>query len=167
MNNIHKNPILYYIAIPVLIGIWPLLVWAIYLPKAREDLQQNLEIYKNKAEPLMMEILTLDPGRLDSVDPNENTAEFKYDTVVDRIASLCGIPPSKCKLDARPIQETSGQKSQNANVSLTQIDITTFTRFLTTIQMRWPNLQCTNIVLTQKAGLPDIWDISLDFKYYY
>jgi hypothetical protein len=167
MNNIHKNPILYYIAIPVLIGSWPLLVWAIYLPKAQDDLQQNLTLYENKAVPLMMEILNLDPGRLDSADPNENTAEFKYDTVVDRIASTCGIPPSKCKLDARTIQETSGQKSQSANVSLSQVDITTFARFLSTIQMRWPNLQCTNITLTQKTGLPDIWDISLDFKYYY
>ena len=71
MNNIHKNPILYYIAIPVLIGIWPLLVWAIHLPKAQEDLDQNLAMYINKAEPLMMEILNLDPGRLDSADPNE------------------------------------------------------------------------------------------------
>jgi hypothetical protein len=167
MNNIHKNPILYYIAIPVLIGIWPLLVWAIYLPKAQEDLDQNLKIYKRQAEPIMMEILNLDPGRLDSADPNENTAEFNYDTVVDRIASLCGIPPSKCKLDARMPQETSNQKSQSANVTLSQVDITTFTRFLTTIQMRWPNLQCTNITLSQKAGLPDIWDVSLDFKYFY
>ena len=167
MNNIRNNPIFYYIAIPVLIGIWPLLVWAIYLPNANNDLQQNLAMYENEAEPLMMEILNLDPGRLDSADPNEKTAEFTYDSAVDRIASLCKIPPSKCKLDARQIQETSNQKSQGANVKLTQVDITTFARFLSTIQMRWPKLQCTNIVLTQKTGLPDMWDVSLDFKYYY
>lgn len=115
MNNIHKNPFFYYIIIPVLIGIWPVLVWVIYLPKAQDDLDQNQALYQNKAEPLMMEILNLDPGRLDSADPNEKTAEFTYDTAVDRIASLCKIPPSKCKLDARQIQETSGQRSQGAN----------------------------------------------------
>jgi len=167
MNNIHRNPIFYYIAVPVLIGIWPLLVWALYLPKAQDDLQQNLTLYQSKAEPLMLDILNLDPGRLDSVDPNEKTTEFLYDTVVDRVASSCGIPPSKCKLDPLQTHETSGQKSQSANVSLSQVDITTFARFLSTIQMRWPNLQCTNIVLTQKTGLPDMWDVSLDFKYYY
>jgi hypothetical protein len=167
MNNIHKNPLFYYIIIPVLIGIWPVLVWVIYLPKAQDDLDQNHALYQNKAEPLMMEILNLDPGRLDSVDPNEKTAEFLYDRVVDRISSTCGIPPSKCKLDARQIQETSGQKSQGANVSLSQVNITTFSRFLSIIQMRWPKLQCTNIVLTHKTGLPDVWDISIDFKYYY
>ena len=167
MNNIHKNPILYYIAIPVLIGFWPLLVWALYLPKAQDDLEQNLTLYQNKAELLMLEILNLDPGRLDSADPNEKTTEFLYDTVVDRVASMCGIPPSKCKLDPRTIQESSDQISQGANVTLSQIDITTFARFLSTIQMRWPNLQCTNITLTQKAGLPDMWDISMDFKYFY
>lgn len=167
MKDIHKNPILYYIAIPVLIGIWPLLVWGIYLPNARQELQQDMATYKNDAEPVMMEILNLDPGRLDSVDPNENAAEFNYDNVVDRVASSCGIPPSKCELDARPIQESSGKKSQSANVTLSQIDITTFARFLSTIQMRWPKLQCTKIVFSQKPGLPDMWDVNVDFKYYY
>jgi hypothetical protein len=167
MKDIHKNPVLYYIAIPVLIGIWPLLVWGVYLPNAHKELQQNMTTYENDAEPVMMEILNLDPGRLDSTDPNENAAEFTYDSVVDRIASSCGIPPSKCELDARPVQESSGQKTQNANVTLSQIDITTFARFLSTIQMRWPNLQCTKIVITQKPGLPDMWDFNLDFKYYY
>lgn len=167
MKNIHKNPILYYIAIPVLIGIWPLLVWAIKLPAAQKDLEQMLTIYKEDAEPVMMEILNLDPSRLESADPNESIAEFTYDRVVDRVASLCGIPPSKCELDARSIQETSDQRSQSANVKLKQIDITKFTRFLSMIQIRWPNLQCTKIILTQKPGLPDIWDVDLDFKYYY
>ena len=167
MKDIHKNPILYYIAIPALIGIWPLYVWALKLPAAQEDLENNLTIYNNDAEPVMMEILNLDPSRLDSADPNESIAEFTYDRVVDKVASLCSIPPSKCELDTRPAQESGGQRSQSANVKLTQINIITAARFLSTIQMRWPNLQCTKIILEKKPDFPDMWTANLDFKYYY
>jgi len=166
MKEIYKNPILHYTAVPVIVGLWPLLVWAIYLPNAKQDLKDMMDQYK-QAEPAMIEILTLDPGRLDSVDPNDNTAEFTFDRVVDRIASLCSIPPSKCDLNARSVQSSDGQRSQSANVKLTQIDITKFARFLSTIQMRWPGLQCTKVILNQKPGLKDIWDVDVDFKYYY
>ena len=166
MKEIYKNPILHYIAVPVIVGLWPLLVWAIYLPNAKQDLE-DMKNQSEQAEPLMMEILILDPDRLDSIDPNDNTAEFTYDRAVDRIATLCGIPPSKCDLNARSIQSSGGQRSQSANVKLTQIDITKFARFLSMIQMRWSGLQCTKVIMTQKPGLKDIWDVDVDFKYYY
>ena len=166
MKNIHKNPLLYYIVVPVLVGLWPLLVWAVYLPNAQKDLDKTMSEYK-KAEPIMMDILNLDPSLLKNADPNENTAQFNYDSVVYEVASLCSIPPSNCNYTARPTQTTSGQKTQAANVSLKQTGITTFARFLSTIQARWPNLQCNSVTLTQKPGLPDIWDIDIEFKYYY
>lgn len=166
MKDIHKNPILYYIAVPVLVGIWPLLVWAIYLPDAQENCDQMMKDYVQEAEPVMIEILNLDPSRLESADPNVNTAEFAYDRVVYEVASKCSIPPSKCNLNARSIQTPSGQKTQSANVKLTQINITTFARFLSTIKLRWPNLQCNRITLTKK-NLPDMWDADAEFRYYY
>jgi hypothetical protein len=167
MKNIHKNPILYYIAMPVLVGLWPLLVWAVFLPNAQKNLDKT-KAENDKAVPIMWDILTLDPSLSEVADPNENTAEFNYDNVVFQVASLCNIPPSNCNLNARSIQAASGQqKTQAANVSLKQTGIVTFARFLSTIQARWPNLQCTSITLTQKPGLPDIWDIDIEFKYYY
>ncbi len=60
-----------------------------------------------------------------------------------------------------------GQKSQSANVSLSQIDIVKFAEFLSTIQLRWANLQCNRVKLTKKQGLPDVWDVDIEFKYYY
>ena len=153
MKNIHKNPILYYLAVPALVGLWPLLVLAVYIPKAQKDLDEIMTEY-NKAEPIMLEIINLDRSLLDSADPNENTAEFAYDRVVYEVASLCNIQPGNCNLNARSIQTAGGQKTQGANVTLKQINITTFARFLSTIQMRWPNLQCTSVTLTQKPGLP-------------
>ena len=166
MKNIHKNPILYYIAVPVIVGLWPLLVWAIYLPNAQQDLEKIVTEY-NRAEPIMMEILNLDLSLSEAADPNEKTAEFNYDSVVYKVASLCSILPSNCNLNARSSQTNSGKKTQGANVKLTQMSITTFARFLFTIQSRWPNLTCTQVTITQKPGIPDMWDASVEFKYYY
>jgi len=168
MRDIYKNPILYYIAAPLLVALWPVLVWAIYLPAAQKDVDENLDQY-NKGEDIMIKILTLDPGRLDFSDANDNSAEFTYDRAVERVTGLCDIAPSKYRLNSGLTIESGGQKSQSANVRLQEIDIVRFAKFLSLIQFRWPNLQCNRLKLTKKEGLanPDVWDIDVELKYYY
>lgn len=166
MKDIYKNPIFYYIAVPVLVGIWPLLVWAIYLPNAEKNIEDEQFQYK-EAERIMMEILALDPDRLDFVDPNEADAEFSYSNAIREVALKCGIPPSKYDLNSSMIISTGGQKSQNAKVDLTEIDVVTFARFLSMIQFRWADLQCERLKLTKKKTIADMWDADLQFKYYY
>ena len=166
MKDIYKNPILYYIGVPIIVGLWPLLVWTVYLPTAQKSIKEQTTLYK-QAESKMMEILTLDPERLEFTDSNDTTIEFTYGSAVDRVAVLCGIPPSKHKLNTGNIQIVSGQKRQSANVALKQIDIVTFSRFLSEIQYRWPNLQCERVKLSKQKGLPDIWDVDIELEYYY
>ncbi len=166
MKDIYNNPILYYIVIPVIVCFWPLLVWAVYLPAAEKNNKDHQAQFK-KAEAIMMEILTLDPGRREYTDSNDVDIEFNFDKVVARVASTSKIPPSKWHLNAGAFQTSSGQKSQSATVSLKQIDIVKFSEFLSTIQLRWANLQCNRVKLTHKQGLPDMWDIDIEFKYYY
>lgn len=168
MKEIFKNPILYYIAVPLIVGLWPLLVWAIYLPTAHKDIDEQLSDY-NKAEDMLLKILSLDPGRLDFTDPNQNSVEFTYDRAIERVTGLCDIAPSKYKLNSGMTIVASGQKSQSASVRLQEIDIVRFAKFLSMIQLRWPNLQCNRVKLTRKEGLPnlDVWDIDIELKYYY
>lgn len=168
MRDIYKNPILYYIAIPVIVGLWPLLIWAVYLPNAEKDVKEQMDQCKI-AEPIMEEILTLEPDRLEFADANDTAAEFTYGEAIDRIASLCRIPPSKYNLSSSMIITTQGQKSQSASVDLKEIDIRKFARFLSMIQLRWPNLQCEQLKLSKMQNLPDndMWDIDIEFKYYY
>jgi hypothetical protein len=166
MRDIYKNPILYYILTPVIVCLWPLLVWAVYLPAAEENKEDQREQFK-KAEAIMMEILTLDPDRREFADSNDVDVEFTFDKAVAKVASTSKIPPSKYKLNAGTAQTASGQKSQAATVSLKQIDVVKFAEFLSTIQLRWANLQCNRVKLTQKQGLPDMWDVDIEFKYYY
>jgi hypothetical protein len=168
MKDIYKNPILYYIVVPVIAGLWPLLVWAIYLPAAQKDVEEQIAQYK-KAEPIMMEILTLEPDRLEFADANDTAADFTYGEAIDRVASLCRIPPSKYNLSSAMIITTNDKKSQSASVDLKQVDIRKFARFLSMMQLRWANLQCEQLKLTKKQNLPDndMWDVDIKFKYYY
>ncbi len=166
MKDIYKNPIFYYILIPVILCFWPLLVWAVYLPAAEKNKEDQQAQYK-KAEAIMMEILTLDPDRREYADSNDVDTEFNFDKAVAKVAGMSKIPPSKWDLNATAPQTSRGEKSQSASVSLKQIDIVKFSEFLSTIQLSWANLQCSRVKLSKKPGLPDMWDVDIEFKYYY
>jgi hypothetical protein len=165
MKDIYKNPILYYILVPVIVGLWPLLVRAIYLPAAEKSVRDRQAQYR-KAEAAMMEILTLDPDR-QFADANNVGAEFNYADAIDNVARSCGIIPDKYKLSSGMRIKSRDQESQSASVNLKQIDIKRFAEFLDKIQFRWANLQCNRVKLTKKPGLPDMWDVDIEFKYYY
>ncbi len=167
MKDIYKNPILYYIAIPIIVALWPLLVWIVYLPASEHSLVDEINQYK-KAEQVMLEILRLDPARLELADSNTPSEEFDYARAVQRVASLYEISPVSYKLNSGIIIKSGGQKSQGATVSLKDIGIDRFANFLFTIQLYWANLQCNRLKLTsKKSPPPNIWDVDLEFKYYY
>jgi hypothetical protein len=168
MREIYKNPVLYYVAIPLLVGLWPLLVWAVYLPAVQEDIDEQMTEY-GKAEKIMLEILTLDPERLEFAEPNDAAVEFSYSGVVNKVASLCDIPAGSYKVHSGIVVETKNQRSQTANVDLNLVDIAKFAKFLSLIQLRWANLQCESVKLSRKDNMPskDVWDVDLKFKYYY
>jgi hypothetical protein len=164
MKDIYKNPMLYYILVPVVAALWPLLVWAVYLPQAEESLNSE-EAQCKKGEQIIDDIFILDRDR--AIDANDTTTEFTYAGAVNRTAALCKIPPTKYKLSSRMIMKSERQKSQSANVVLKEVDIVSFSQFLSLIQKRWANLQCNRVKLTRKESLPDVWDVDIEFKYYY
>ena len=167
MKDLYKNPLLYYVLAPVMIGLWPLLVWAVYLPEAQKNVNEHIDQYK-QAEPVMMEILALDPDRLEFVDENNNAPEFSW-TSVDQVANRCKIPEKKCELRSGMKIVSGGQENQSATVNLREVGITEFSEFLSMIQLRWVNLQCERVKLTKKQNVPDndLWDVDITFKYYY
>ena len=161
-----KNPMIYYIAIPLLAALWPLLVWGKYLPDTDQELDSTMDDYK-QAEQLMTEILTLDPQRLESTVTDTNTPVFTYGSAVDSAARICNIPPSNCTNSTGKIVLTGGQRTQTSNVDLKSVEIIQFARFLSTIQQQWPNLICDRVSLTRKPEFPDMWDADINFKYVY
>ncbi|MHC4192987.1 MAG: hypothetical protein ACYS8I_00185 [Planctomycetota bacterium] len=164
MKDIYKNPMLYYILVPVALALWPSIIAAIYLPKANKAC--NLEIGDlNKARGIIAEILTIDPARLEFSDAGSGAAEFDYYDAVDKVAASCNLPPAKKKVTVKPVMEKNKQKTRECNVVLKDVSIATFAKFLSTIQLRWGRLECLNARLTRKRGLADKWQVTLDFKY--
>ncbi len=166
INNLRKNPLFYYILVTVLIALWPLILRALCLPAA----QKKWELEKNQysqAQELIKQILDIDPERMEFAAAKTQDAGFDYAETIDKVAGMCKISPANYSLTSGIITTSGGQKSQSARLSLKDVDITKFAKFLSTIQFRWANLQCSQVKLTKKKGLPDTWNVDLDFKYYY
>ena len=166
MKDIYKNPVLYYILAPCIAALWPLLVWAVYLPAAENDLKKGIAEYK-EAQVTIESILELDPTRLENGDPNKAAEKFDYATAVSDIARRCKIPATNYTVSSKPVRVSGGKKSQSAKVVLRDVSIASFADFLSKIQLRWADLECESVTLTQKKGLVDVWKVDLDFKYYY
>jgi hypothetical protein len=167
MRDLHRNPILYYLLIPILIGIWPLLVWGMYLPKAEENLQNDCDLLE-KGNTFVKEILELDPDRISvQGEPNQVASRFAYGTAVDRVANLCGIPSGSCNSTAGDIIKVSGKERQDARVKLKDVGIVQVASFLSKIQSTYTGLQCDQVKLTKRKGMPDQWEVDFRFIYYY
>lgn len=138
----------------------------IYLPAAGRNWETDKSQY-NQGQDIIKEILAIDPDRLKFADANSTSVEFDYASAIDKTAGSCGISSSGYTINSGIMVTSAGQKSQSAKVSLRGVDVATFARFLSTLQIRWASLQCSQVKLTKKKGLPDSWDIDLDFKYYY
>jgi hypothetical protein len=166
MKDILKNPYVYYILVPVIAALWPVIIWGIYLPSARNSFSEDKDQY-TKAQQVIDELLTADPERLNYTQEKGASTDFDYATAVQKTAEFCSLGPGNYKLSSGIVTTSEGQKSQSASVSLKDVDITKTMRFLSAIQLRWSGLQCTKVTLRKKKGLPDAWDVDFTFKYFY
>jgi hypothetical protein len=158
---------LYYVLIPVLVGIWPLLVWGVYLPRAEEHREAEASLCV-EGQTHVIEILRIDPDRPDMLGKNRVSEEFTYYQAVDRVANLCGIPASRWDLKQGRITPMSGgKKRQDARLKLMDVTIVQAAEFFSTIQSMWPLLTCESAKLTKKKGMPDQWEVDFRFLYYY
>lgn len=166
MRDLYKNRMFYYLLVPVLVAIWPVLVWGIYLPQAQEVLA-NEQALCLEGRTYVLDILVNDPARLDFAASEDVSGEFSYAKAIDRVSILCRIPSGKCDYSAGNRIPLGVKESQNARVGLTDVGIVQAAQFLSTIQSMWVNLKCDKVKLTKKEGLPDQWDVDLNFWYYY
>ncbi len=168
MKDLHKNPILYYILLPILVGIWPLLLRAVYLPNAKQTLKADLEAAK-RGQGIALRILTLDPERADTGGANDAPADFSYAAALDKVAGVCGITASQYKLTTGMIVTKDNQKSQIAHLRIEQVGIAQLARFLSLMQYKWSTLQCDDLTLSKlkTETRPDVWTAEIKFNYYF
>ncbi len=164
MKDIYKNPLFYYILVPAVVGLWPLVVGVFYLPAAEKALRDDLQ-YGQQARQKVERILTLDPDRL--AKQTKPASDFEYYRAIEQVAKAVRIAPASYKLSSQPPHITQGKKVQTCRVELKGVSINQFAEFLSALQMRWPALQCRQIVLTAAKGTPDVWTVAVDFRYHF
>lgn len=161
MQELYKNPVVYYILIPILTLAWPASMWFKYMPQMTEERDQWKK-YLVDANDLIQEILTLDPERLNYADKKGSAVEFEYEMAVDKVARSLRMSND---MEVRPSAK-SGNK-QSADVSFDNITITQCSQFLSTMQMHWNGLECTRLSITNKKTTKDRWDVGISFIYYF
>jgi hypothetical protein len=166
MRDLYKNPMFYYILAPILIGLWPLLVWAVYLPGGREEREAE-ETHLVEAQAAILKILELDPDRLEIAGPGAELGKFTYAEAIDRAANVCNIPSSNYNFTSGAIVKSGGKETQQARLSLDKVVIVQVAKFLSTLQSTWVNLTCEKATLKKKEGMRDQWDVDLDYRYSY
>ncbi len=165
MKDLLRQTTLYYVAAPVLLALWPLLLWLVYLPHTADTWERDQKIYA-EARQLAEEILTLDPDRRSYGDEKKSSG-FDYTVAIDAAARKLGIASANYTVSSKPVQRSTGQKTQDCQIIINEIDIAKFAEFLSNLQLTWANLQCQKVTLTKRQGLPDAWKVDLTLKYYY
>lgn len=166
MKEIYKNPLLYYIAVPVLLAIWPLSIKFGYLPNTKQAYADEQQQYE-KAENLMFDILDLNPERVNTATPKDEDNEFDFVKAVAQIASASGIDPRNYTSGSRAPITRNDRKTQTATITIQKIDIEKFSKFITNLQKRWANLECESVNISTVKGFKDTWKITLTLIYYY
>jgi hypothetical protein len=166
MQNLHRNPMLYYVLIPILVGIWPLLVWGVYLPATERACESDYHLLV-QGQTHIIDILRIDPDITNQADPNRVAGEFAYNRAFDRAANLCGILPGNYTPNIGDIVTAGGKKRRDGRITLRDVSIVQAARFLSEMQSTWLTLTCEHTKLTRKKGMPEQWDVEFRFVYYY
>ncbi len=165
INDIHKNPMFYYVLVPVLAAIWPGLLFFQSLPEAQAELSKEKQ-YAVDVNNLVQQILTQDPIRLrDPKARDTGGRTFNYNNEIDRVAKACGIRSFKVDPSRIMTDTKSGRKSQTASIQLEDVGLVRTAIFISTLLGDWTDLECTKITLTLNRNAEDDWKVDLGFSY--
>ena len=164
MKDYLKNPILYYILVPVILLFWVIYSSSVTLPNKIKAWEKKEKIY-NDAQPLLQDIARLAPERVIQVD--EKTGGFDYDNAINKTAQLCRVSASNITPNIRGKMFQGGQQIQDASISLKDVGIRQFSMFLSISLHLWPDLQCERLKLTRIKGPKDKWKADMNFRYFY
>ena len=167
IKELIRDPKVYYILAPLVCALWPLWVGVVALPSAQKTWADEKASYAD-AEKIIADIYKIDPDRFTDAKNQGKAVVFSYPAAVEQVARSCGVPSTEYKLQSSAVMKAKeGQRTQDAQVTLKQVSITTFSKFLSTMQLRWADLQCTSLKLAKQKGAPDLWKADMTLKYYF
>jgi len=166
MIDFYKKANFYYIVIPLAAAVWAVLASTVFLNSANEK-WDKIQLDAKESEKLIAKILLLDPDRLELHKEIEGIGKFDYNTVIGKFAIRHGVPESGYGLRATAEKRQKGVTTQGATLTINNIKVVPFTKFLSEILFLWPNLQCDSVTMTNQKTGPDAWKAEMKFKYTY
>jgi hypothetical protein len=162
-----KDPNVYYILVPVLAAIWAMTAgWVLY-PKSVKAWQESQAEFI-KAQALMDQLVTLQPGRLAyKVDENAKSQDFDFTKTINEFAAALSIPPSNYNLTVRSEANRAGRKTRSASISIKSIDIEKLAQFLSALLLRWPDLKCDTLSFSKIKDAKNNWQAEISLTYFY
>jgi len=165
MKEFYKNQTFYLIAVPLAALIWAIITSTVLFASANEEWEKCQAEFE-KSQPFIKNILRLDPERINNLNKQKkNAGKFDYNMVIAKFANAHGIPATGYSLRASGTSRRRGQLTQSATLTIDNIKLTPFSRFLTEILYVWPNLECEKLTLKNQDTGPDAWEAQLHYKY--
>lgn len=162
-----KNPIFYFIAVPAVLAIWVVLAMFVFYPSSIRNWEKQKQEYQ-QAQQLLKEILTIEPQRLTYKAKKDGAAEgFDFTYVVNEFATTFSIPSSDFVLSTRGQTRRAGKLARSAVLSIKSIDIEKMAKFLSTMLVRWPDLQCEMLAIEKLPNAKNLWKVDMTLTYYY
>lgn len=161
-----KNRNLYFVAAPILLGLWTLYMGLVSEPAAAKK-QTDFEAEYKISQAALFNILKLDPERLSNKDKKERGSDFDYSTAMDRLAREYSIAANQYEVTSKKAAPKEGKLVQTADIKIKNVDIVKLTGFLSRMLTLWPDLECTELTLTRMKGAKDSWDTSFKLTYYF
>lgn len=166
MKDYYKKANLYYAAVPLAVTVFVIFVAAISLPTASRNWKNKQEDYA-KSKDLIEKIVALDPERLGYDAKKGSSGEFDYSTAVVQITKLVKIPSANYSLRGHGLTKSGGKLRKSADVTIDKVSITTLSRFISQILLRWPDLQCDRLSIDKLPAGKDSWKAAMKFVYTY
>jgi hypothetical protein len=167
MKDIIKNPTFYYIAAPVLAGVWALLAGLVFYPGAVKAYQADAKPEYQDSQKLIEKILTIQPQRLQYSDEVSTDRPFDFGEVVTELTREYKIPTSRYTLNVRGEVSHGDNNARSATLDIEEIDFGRLAQFLSQMLTTWPDLKCEKFSLKKAKTGKDNWNVDLTLTYYY
>lgn len=165
MKDFLKKSNIFFLVAPIAACIWAVLASTVFLDNANDQWKEQLKDFED-SQPIIKNILALDPDRIGNLNKQKkNTGKFDYNIVIEKFADAHGIPETGYSLRATGRTKRRGVLTQSATLTIDNIKLLPFSKFLTEMLYVWPNLECEKLSLTKLNSGPNDWKAQMQYKY--
>lgn len=162
-----KNPNVYYIAIPVIAGLWAILAGFVFYPGSIEAWEKSQADFESAGKQIT-QLVALQPKRLAyKVDEKAKPEEFDYSKTINEFAQVFSISDSNYNLTVRGQTKKAGRQAKSATILIKTIDIEKLAQFLSAMLLRWPELKCEVLGIERVKNAKNNWKVNMSLTYYY